>query len=160
MMSVRPVAAAYAIRTIYDSEFSNLRDVELVLPDVLVVAAAVPVEGRPRRLDPAVRVPGVSGVVEDGGVNPGVAGAGGVNPGVAAGAGGVKPGVGANAGATTGGIDMRGIAFDEDDPARTSPGGSGLVCDWAIVKLTINKHAVPIDMRYFLSVMGVVLFLK
>jgi hypothetical protein len=138
MMSVRPVAAAYAIRTIYDSEFSNLRDVEFVLPEVLVVAVAtVPVEGRARRSAPAVRFPGVRGVVDDGG---------GVNPGVAD-AGGVKPGVGADAGATTGGNDMRGAAFDEADPARTSPGGSGLVCDWAIVKLTMNKHAIPIDRR-------------
>jgi hypothetical protein len=149
MMSVRPVAAAYAIRTIYDSAFSNFSAVEFVLLDMLFVEAAVPVEGSPRRLDPAVRSPGVRGVVANGGVSPGVAGAGGV-----------KPGAGTDTGATTGGNDMRGAAFDEDDPARTRPGGSGLVCDWAIVKLAMNMHAVPIERRYFLSVMSVVLFLK
>lgn len=142
-----------------DSVFSNFSAVELVFPDVLVVATAVPVEGSPRRLAPAVRIPAVRGVAEDGGGKPGVVGAGGVKSGVAGG-GGVKPSVGADAGATTGGNDMRVAAFDEDDPARTSPGGSGLVCDWAIVKLTMNKHAIPIDMRYFLSVMGVILFIK
>jgi hypothetical protein len=96
--------------------------------------------------------------MDEGGVNPGAAGAGGVKLG--AGAGGVKFGTGADAGATTGGNDMRGEVFDEDDPARTSPGGSGLVCACAIAKLKMNPQAVPVDRIYFLSVMGVVLFLK
>jgi hypothetical protein len=121
-----------------DSVFSNFSAVEFVLAAVVAAAVSVPVEGSPSRLDPAVLGErGAAGAVA-----------------------GVRLVAGAVAGVTTGGSDMRGAAFDEDDPARTSPGGSGLVCDWAIVKLTMSTHAVPIDRRYFLSVMGVVLFLK